>query len=637
MFATLRAAVSLCALIGFYVLALGLVAGIAYGGFLLARSGVRLGAWLALAAAIGAIIVVVQLLVAAFSRPQPKPGRDVTPEDAPELWALVTNLSDAIGTRGPGQIRLVAEANASVTEDSRFMGLIPGPRRMYLGVPLLQGLTVTQLRAVLAHEFGHYSSAHTRLGPIAYRGQQAVVETVRGLHSADMGWVSLVLRPYVWVLRFYMGLYVVMSLAMSRSQEREADRLMVLAGGRANAQAALREIHVISVFWSAYLDQFVGLGWGSDLAPTADGFVGGFERLLAARPDERDSIRAEVEASKPVDPAEKSISDYKRELLYTHPPIAERIYAMETLPDRTDPPPDDDRRASALIPEFVTAAAATAEEAFVFGYRDRVEWDELVRRVWTASDDRMAGNVYQEAARLANQPTATLATVVALSEAGRVAQLVSAVEPDRAVEATEVFEPLVRAAVVQAGAARWRMSWSRGCELMTPDGETFDAKTVATLLADPKSAPDAAARLADLGVDVSAIGPVVATPAADVGQIVGGIADMKSDGATYDVLILDTGLILAEKPHETQVRGWDRLNTLIESGSVAQIAARHWFVPYGSMASAEVSAWRTAGMAFHAKITFHDGSTLRLKETMSGEYLTSGDEERFKGYLRQIR
>ena len=119
-------------------------------------------------AAVPAIIVVVTLLEVATSHPQPKPGLDVAPGGAAELWALVTQLSDVVGTRGPEQIRLVADVNAAVSEDSRFLGLFGGPRRMYLGVPLLQGLSVSQLRAVLAHEFGHYSSAHTRP---RYRGR----------------------------------------------------------------------------------------------------------------------------------------------------------------------------------------------------------------------------------------------------------------------------------------------------------------------------------------------------------------------------------------------------------------------------------------------------------------------------------
>ena len=58
-----------------------------------------------------------------------------------------------------------------------------------------------------------------------------------------------------------------------------------------------------------------------------------------------------------------------------------------------------------------------------------------------------------------------------------------------------------------------------------------------------------------LGVDVTAAGPDSATATADVGEVVGGIADMKADKATYDVLILDNGLILAEKPREPEYGG----------------------------------------------------------------------------------
>jgi Zn-dependent protease with chaperone function len=36
-----------------------------------------------------------------------------------------------------------------------------GPRRLCLGVPLMQGLNEAQLRAVLAHELGHYSNSDT--------------------------------------------------------------------------------------------------------------------------------------------------------------------------------------------------------------------------------------------------------------------------------------------------------------------------------------------------------------------------------------------------------------------------------------------------------------------------------------------
>jgi Zn-dependent protease with chaperone function len=621
--ATFRAAVSLLALIGFYVFAVALIAGVMIGAFLL-RHTVPGMYWVIAIAAGAGIVIIATLLAVATSRPQLKPGVDVTPEDAPDLWALVTELSDVARTRGPEHIRLVGDVNAAVSEDSRFLGLFGGPRRMYLGVPLLQGLSVTQLRAALAHEFGHYSSAHTRLGPIAYRGWQAVVTTVQQLHG----------NAFQWPLRLYAGFYILMSQGMSRSQEREADRLMVQIAGRSNAQGTLREINAIAAAWSYYHDEYLSLGWGLDLAPTADGFFGGFEKLLTARTGQLDALRNEVP---PEEPAEKSAKEIAQDLLESHPPIAVRIAAMETLPDRADAGPDDGRRACALIPDFAKAAAATAEQSYVFGYRERLEWDDLWGRVVYMDDQRTANTVYKAAAVLTEEQTATLGTVVALSEAGRSAELVRAAFPDVADEqvgeaVNVAFRKLVRAAAVHAGTAGWRMPWSGSAELVKADAEVLDGTSFGARLAGAGTAAEAASSLAALGVDVTTVGPVPVPEVAHVGEVVGGIGGMKGDGATYDVLILDTGLVLAETPSETGDAGSARLDILVRSGSVAQIVARQRFVPYASMASAKVSGWLTV----KAKIALHDGTALRLKEKWSSDYYFSNNsDDVLKYYLRR--
>lgn len=621
-FATIRAVVSLLALIGFYVFAVGLVAAIMIGAFQL-RDVLPGMPWVIAATAGAGLIVLGSMFTLATWRPGLAPGVDVTPEDAPELWALVTELSETTGTRGPEQVRLVGDVNAAVSEDARFFGVFGGPRRMYLGVPLLQGLTVSQLRAVLAHEFGHFSGTHTRLGPLAYRGWQAIVSTVQQLQG----------NVFQWPLRVYMVFYILLSLGMSRSQEREADRLMVQIDGRANAQAALREVFLLGLYWSHYSGQYLGLGWGLDLAPTADGFFGGFEKLLAARADEVDAVRKKVPLA---EPAEKSRQQIAAEMLNTHPPLGVRIAAMESLPDGAEARPHDARRACALIPDFGKAAAATAEVVYVFGYRERVEWDELVGRVATRGDQGTANAVYAAAARLVNEPTAGLTTVVALSRAGRATELVRAALPEVDDEqigetVSTVFNALVRAAVAQAGVARWRLSWSGPDKLVTDSGEFFDDESLGGQLADADSAADAADRLAALGVDVGAVGIIAISETGSAGQILGGIADMKSAVATYDVLILDSGLVLAERPGETSDSGTSRLDRLQNSGSTDEIIAHHRFVPYASMVRTKVSGWTTA----KANITLADGTTLVLKERWSSEYLAPKNDETFKACLKQ--
>jgi heat shock protein HtpX len=52
---------------------------------------------------------------------------------------------------------------------------------MGLGLSLLQTLSVSQFRAVLAHEFGHFHAGDTKLGPWIYRTRAAIGRTLDGL------------------------------------------------------------------------------------------------------------------------------------------------------------------------------------------------------------------------------------------------------------------------------------------------------------------------------------------------------------------------------------------------------------------------------------------------------------------------
>jgi hypothetical protein len=443
---------------------------------------------------------------------------------------------------------------------------------------------------------------------------------MRVLQGQDATWL---LRLYGWVLRLPAGMYLLLSLATRRSQEREADRLMVQFGGKANAETALRQLDVLAVYWHAYLQQFVGLGWAYDLGPTTEDFFGGFQHFIDARTDDI----AERRALPP---------DSEGSLVDTHPSTAERIAAIETLPEPTDSWPADDRPATALLSTFARLAAATADAAYVFGYRERLNWADLAARAAALDDQTGADVVYGAAARLTGDTPATLATVVGLARVGRTSDLIrsvygSDVERPREELASEAFATVVRAAVVKSGAARWRLSWSGPFEFVTPNGEPFDADSLAALLADEKTAPEAAARLTALGVDLASVGETPTKPGAEFGAVVGGISDMLGDGASFDVLVLEHGLLLAGHPAANG--SWASLDDLINHGSVAELAARHRFVPYAAMATAKVSGRFT----HKARITLNDGATLALDEQFfSSNRLRENSGDVFKDYLGRV-
>src|SRR3954465_5896177 len=150
---TVRAALSVLMLLGFYVLALAMVAGLGW----LAVLGFQghhgpAAAKLAFLTSAVAVPIVVALWRVATARPEPEQGLALAPQQAPQLWHLVRELSAVAQTRMPDEILLIPIVNAAVSEDTRLLGLIGGRRRLYLGVPLLQALSVAQLRSVLAHE-----------------------------------------------------------------------------------------------------------------------------------------------------------------------------------------------------------------------------------------------------------------------------------------------------------------------------------------------------------------------------------------------------------------------------------------------------------------------------------------------------
>ncbi|HET9419914.1 MAG TPA: hypothetical protein VFO49_02170 [Nocardioides sp.] len=125
-----RAAMAVLLLLGAYVLAAGMVAvlGFAvYEGFVHGFGGVLLGKGMVLL-----LILTLALGRALWAARMPKDlepdGLAITPDDQPRLWEEVRAVATTIGTRAPDEIRLVAEVNAAVTEESRWLGLVGGRR-----------------------------------------------------------------------------------------------------------------------------------------------------------------------------------------------------------------------------------------------------------------------------------------------------------------------------------------------------------------------------------------------------------------------------------------------------------------------------------------------------------------------------
>jgi Zn-dependent protease with chaperone function len=609
MVTAMRAAVSVLMLVGFYLVAVAqLAVAVALALWLprLTTGPVALKVSLPLFLAVGAVVV--GTWRALWHRHEPPEGVPVAPDEAPDLWRMVRELAVQANTAAPAEIRLVPEVNASVSEDSRLMGLLAGSRRLYLGLPLLQGLTVTQMRAVVTHELGHYSHRHTRLGAAAYRGRLALAETTARIGRRNVAG---------WVFKRYADLYLRVNSALARQMEFEADRAAVLAAGRAATAGTLVELRVIQTAWRFFESRYLKPGWDAGYAP--EDVFGGFGEMLAARPAELAAVRV----AEPV--ARASWRD-------THPAESDRIAAIAAAPEGTAQP--DDRPAWVLVPRHANLARQVQREALDADGRTVLPWPGYFDAVATAALQREADGVFRAIGRqVPLPPEPNVGTLFDLIAGGRLRDIAAPVLPhttrrEAGAKFAEVLEPLLGLAAIRSGVARFERSWSGPAVLVGTAGQPLDLEEPARMAVEPGGLEAAYGSLVRAGIDITAAGLVERTGSAVGARTLAAISNVKVDGTDHDLIILDAGLVLVAGAGPASA-GRSRLEGLVASGSADELARRHRLLPYEEIARVTV----IREVPLRATLALHDGRALELHEAWLSELLPKGARDTLRARL----
>ncbi|GLY96712.1 M48 family metallopeptidase [Actinoplanes sp. NBRC 103695] len=233
-------------------------------------------------------------------------GVPVTRADAPPLWAMIDAAAQAGQVRTPDRVIVVAEATVAFSERTHLLGLVGGPRDLFVGLPLLQAWDNAVLGAAVAHELAHGSPRLSRWSPLAYRGRRAVARIIPRISRRNAA------GP---VLRAYAKVYRQRDQPVSQAQELSADRVAAEFAGAAATVAMLRDAPAMETLQRVFYTEYVAPGWRTGHAP--DDVFGGFLRMLAARADELTVLRRQ-------DPHAADEWD-------THPPRTERLFAVTAL------------------------------------------------------------------------------------------------------------------------------------------------------------------------------------------------------------------------------------------------------------------------------------------------------------------
>lgn len=348
---TTRALVAILLMIGFYLLALAVAGGllrIVYAEFTYFD---RINVRLTLACVLGAAAILWSI-IPRRDKFEP-PGPRVDPATQPRLFAELQAIAHATGQAMPRDVFLMPDMNAWVAQRGGLMGL-GSHRVMALGMPLMAVLTVSEFRAVLAHEFGHYHGGDTKLGPWIYKTRSTIGRTLRGL--GQRSWL-------VVLFRWYGDMFLKITLAISRTQEYAADQMAAKVEGAGALISGLKQIHRGALAWNSYLQMevlpLVSAGYSPPLGS-------GFSRFLAAP-----SVQTQVEQR-----LEKELAEGKADPFDSHPSLPERIAALQALAS-------GDEQDQRLAIELLDNPQSADTSVIVAGKPLRpLAWDSVLERVW---------------------------------------------------------------------------------------------------------------------------------------------------------------------------------------------------------------------------------------------------------------
>ena len=214
------------------------VLGLGYLFLVIGRIPVRLALFILLTGLYTLFAIVRSLVV---RRGETKPGHPLGHQDAPALWSLAKEVASKVGTRPIEEMYVSPTTEIGVMERGSMLQKLRGSGRrvLILGLGALPGMTQAQLRAILAHEYGHFSNRDTAGGNLAGLVRASLYQMAYSLAATGQArWYN---PAWLFVNGFY-RIYLRITLGASRLQEILADRYAAAAYGAGNLIRGLQHM-----------------------------------------------------------------------------------------------------------------------------------------------------------------------------------------------------------------------------------------------------------------------------------------------------------------------------------------------------------------------------------------------------------
>jgi Zn-dependent protease with chaperone function len=249
-----------------------------------------------------------------------------SPEPGAPLHRWVDEVCTKLNAPRIDRIILTDELNAAAYQTMGFLSIVGTRRIMLIGVPLLRLMTEAEIRAVIAHEVGHFSRDHGRLGHWVY-----LVRSKWEHYLSEWAGDGFVDRMLKRSAAHFVPRFLERSSAWSIRCEYEADALAARATGNHALAEGLCRL------------EWVGHWLQHDLQV----FLDRCQQLEADAPmDFWDRVHRQMAELDPASfvKAVEGVKERKKGTFDTHPPLPERLAALGLTPA----PPRWDRTPAGL-------------------------------------------------------------------------------------------------------------------------------------------------------------------------------------------------------------------------------------------------------------------------------------------------
>jgi len=186
----------------------------------------------------------------------------ITEAEEHVLFEFIRRISEETKAAFPKKVYLATDVNAAVFYNSGLWSMFfPVRKNLMIGLGLVNSLNTSELKAVLAHEFGHFSQHSMKLGSYVYNVNKIIYNMLyenEGYSSTLNSWAQI---HGIFALLANLTVYIVQGiqsvqkqmyklvnkayLSLSRQMEFHADTVAASASGTNNITNSLYKIDMV--------------------------------------------------------------------------------------------------------------------------------------------------------------------------------------------------------------------------------------------------------------------------------------------------------------------------------------------------------------------------------------------------------